>query len=495
MESDNLAWLCAELGLPAVMESELGVVGNRAAVAAGCEEPPVSLEAGVASLLRLGDRGEQRDRDDGRSALGETLRDALARARAGEAVSCVVGGGLEFGSSQLRVIATPHGAGRAHVVVAPVGDASALELSRRASLVDVAAAVSHEVANAVGAIAGWAELGVGPAAGVSAEEALRLIGSCARAAQQAARNMLSVARGEVAEQEQEIDFSALASELLSLLSLTARQARVRLSTNVEPDLKVLGSRSQLFTVLWNLAKNAVEACAPNGTVSVLLSAAGAKLVLEVRDNGAGLHPDELARIFTPYYTTKATGTGLGLVLVQQAATSLGGEIAVQSSKGRGTTFRVTMPRLARHSNVVAARPAGSSAGSSAELAARVLVIDDDDALREMIATALSLRGADVVTAKGSEQACKLEGRFDIALIDMMLDDCRGDELLALLRRRDTVSAAMLVTGTVQKPRLVAGGEPDDWVRKPFEIGLLVERIQRTLDRHRMLSSVTAGRRR
>jgi DNA-binding response OmpR family regulator len=57
--------------------------------------------------------------------------------------------------------------------------------------------------------------------------------------------------------------------------------------------------------------------------------------------------------------------------------------------------------------------------------------------------------------------------------------------------RSTVNAAMLVTGTVQKPRLVVGGEPDDWVRKPFEISHLVERIRRTLDRHHMLSAATA----
>jgi signal transduction histidine kinase/CheY-like chemotaxis protein len=483
MESDNLAWLCVELGLPAVMESELGAVGNRAAIAAGCEGQLASLEAGLEKLLHVTD-------------LGDTLRDAVARARAGEAVSCVIGSGPELAQSQLRVIATPHGPGCAHVIVAPASLAAGLELSRRAGLVDVAAAVAHEVANAVGAIAGWAELGAGAAAGISQDEALKLIGSCARAAQQAARSMLSASRGEAAEQEQEVDLSALAGELLSLLSVTARQERVRLTSNLEPDLKVFGARSQLFTVLWNLSKNAIEACAPNGVVSVVLGASGSKLVLEVRDNGLGLHGDELARIFTPYYTTKASGTGLGLALVQQAVNKLGGEITVQSAKGRGTSFRVALPRLARHhSKVVAALKEVPQPASNADLSARILVVDDDDALRGMLATALSLRGADVVTAKSSEQACRLEGRFDIALIDMMLEDCRGDELLTTLRRRDTVSAAILVTGTVQKPRLTPGGEPDDWVRKPFEIGMLVERIQHTLDRHRMLSSLTGTRRR
>jgi DNA-binding response OmpR family regulator len=104
----------------------------------------------------------------------------------------------------------------------------------------------------------------------------------------------------------------------------------------------------------------------------------------------------------------------------------------------------------------------------------------------MLATALSLRGAEVVSVRSSDEALALAGPFDIALVDMLLDGCRGDELLALLRQRGVVHAAMLVTGTVQKPRLVPGGEPDDWVRKPFEIPHLIERIRRTLERHRML---------
>ncbi len=73
----------------------------------------------------------------------------------------------------------------------------------------------------------------------------------------------------------------------------------------------------------------------------------------------------------------------------------------------------------------------------------------------------------------------------------MLNDGRGDELLAQLRKRGNVNAAMLVTGIVQKPRLVLGGEPDDWVRKPFEISQAGRRPRRTTERHRTLSAATA----
>lgn len=491
MERDKLAWLCSELGLPAVVESEQGLVANRAAIAAGCDVRARTLEAALLGLTRT-------------SHLPSTVIDALSRARGGEhAVGLIFGDGL--GQGALRVLASPSSPGCAQVVVAAQGVDASLELSRRASLVDVAAAVSHEVANAVGAIAGWAQLA--GSQGVSTEEALRLIASCARTAQEAARGMLSLARGEQVEEDSAVHLSELADELLTLLSLTARQERVSLTGSIEPDVLVRGSRAQLFTVLWNLTKNAIEACAPAGAVAVTLRANGQRVLLEVNDSGVGLDPASLSQIFTPYYTTKEGGTGLGLALVRKTAADLGGEVNVQSQKGRGTTFRVSIPRLHRHSQV-SARPGHAShashppsgtatvpAGPSVSdrgVNARILVVDDDDALREMIGTALSLRGAAVVTARNGEEARAAEGRFDIALIDMMLDGCRGDELLAALRRRGTVSAAMLVTGTVQKPRLVPGGEPDDWVRKPFEISVLVERIRRTLERHQMLSSASAG---
>ena len=484
MENDKLAWLCSELGLSAVSESDFGVVANRAAVQAGCGGHVYTLEAALLKLLHV-------------TTLPSPVEEALARARSGMHAACVLAGDA-LGRAGYRVVLAPHSPGRAHVIVAPAGIDASLELSRRASLVDVAAAISHELANAVGAIAGWAQLASSPNAGVSTSEALELIASCARTAQEAARSMLNLSRGEQVDEEQEIELSELADELLKLLTLTARHERVSLAGSIEPQLTVRGSRAQMFTVLWNLTKNAVEACGPAGSVSVSLSAHADTLVLEVRDTGPGLDSAELTRIFAPYYTTKAAGTGLGLPLVQRAVKDLGGEISVHSSKGRGTTFRVTLPRAARQSQLSSRADVLDRSHASQvvthpapELSARILVVDDDDALREMIGTALSLRGADVVTAANGEEARSAEGRFDIALIDMMLDECRGDELLASLRRRGSVSAAMLVTGAVQKPKLVAGGEPDDWVRKPFEISQLVERIRHTLERHRMLSSVAA----
>lgn len=381
-----------------------------------------------------------------------------------------------------------------------VGDEPAQRLTTGTDLVDVAAAVAHEVANAVGAIAGWAELGSSEHSGVDPRKALALISSCARSAEQAARLMLRLSRGEPEKPDDDpLDVSEVTGELLQLLSLTARQGRVGLAHQVEPGLCVRAGRGQWFSVLWNLVKNAIEASPASSQVSVLLYGDDDAVHLEVRDQGPGLDAAAQARVFTPYYTSKTQGTGLGLPLVQQTVRALGGRLELTSSLGAGCRFRVSVPRLLRRSAITSApdeAPVRSDAVPTglSVLDARVLVVDDDDALREMVATALSLRGARVVSARSGADALKVEGAFDIALVDMTLQDCRGDELLAHLRQQGAVHAAMLVTGTAQPPKLIPGGEPDDWLRKPFEISQLVDRVRRTLERHRMLRAAVGAHR-
>ncbi|HEY6881579.1 MAG TPA: hybrid sensor histidine kinase/response regulator [Polyangiales bacterium] len=481
MKSDDLSWLCAELGLPVLEETAAGLVANSAAqlglARAGSESTEAGLAASAARIMGV-------DADD------EALLNALATARRGEHGRADVGPNAR--GQAWRVVATPLGDGaRVRLTCAP----RAHETDE--GWVEVAATVSHEVANAVGSIRGWAELALhGDHATVDVRDALTLIRSAARNAEQAARSMLRLARGQVETDEPKtIDLSEFAGELMSLLALGAREQRVTLQSAIEPGLLVRATRAQLFTMLFNLLKNAIEACRHGGLVSLTATRAAHAVRVLVRDTGAGLDPLARQRLFERYFTTKATGTGLGLALVKSAVDATGSTIRVDSELGRGTVFELLLPRaqedvVARNTSWQRSEPEPSPS----PLRTRMLLVDDDHALREMLATALTLRGADVTSARNAEEALALPGPFDIALIDMNLEGCRGDELLAALRQRGSVHAAMLVTGTVQKPRLVPGGEPDDWVRKPFELAHLVDRIRRTLERHRMLLQASSGAR-
>jgi signal transduction histidine kinase len=106
--------------------------------------------------------------------------------------------------------------------------------------------------------------------------------------------------------------------------------------DADPDL--------LHRALSNLVLNALDAMPQGGTLSVRTSGAPEHLRVEVSDTGAGLTREECDRLFTPYYTTKQHGTGLGLAIVQSVVSDHRGSIVVESVPGRGTTFRIDLPR-------------------------------------------------------------------------------------------------------------------------------------------------------
>jgi CheY-like chemotaxis protein len=185
-----------------------------------------------------------------------------------------------------------------------------------------------------------------------------------------------------------------------------------------------------------------------------------------------------AHVFEPYFSTKDSGAGLGLALVKQAVHALGGSITLDSEPGRGTCFCVELPR-ARSNSVapkrkLSTRESGVYAAEAIE--GRILVLDDDASLREMIATALQMRGAQVESAATLDEALQLRGPFDVAVIDYILGEERGDAAIAALRAASAVARTLLVTGTELPRQLAEGGEPDGVLRKPFELNDLFERV-------------------
>jgi signal transduction histidine kinase len=142
---------------------------------------------------------------------------------------------------------------------------------------------------------------------------------------------------------QPVNFNELVTETMRLFE--AQLSKARISASVRPDPKlplVHADAEQMTRVLRNLVLNAVDAMPQGGTLTVRTIAMGAGVRLEVSDTGQGLTPEECERLFTPYYTTKTHGTGLGLAIVQSVVSDHKGRIAVESEKGKGTTFRIDL---------------------------------------------------------------------------------------------------------------------------------------------------------
>jgi len=146
-----------------------------------------------------------------------------------------------------------------------------------------------------------------------------------------------------APEMQRIQLNDLAADTVKLFGAQLAQAHIAARAELDPHLPVImGDQEQLTRVLRNLALNAIDAMPQGGTLTVRTAAHETGVRLEVSDTGQGLTPEECARLFTPYYTTKTHGTGLGLAIVQSVISDHKGRISVESEPGRGSTFRIDL---------------------------------------------------------------------------------------------------------------------------------------------------------
>jgi signal transduction histidine kinase len=145
----------------------------------------------------------------------------------------------------------------------------------------------------------------------------------------------------------DVDIASGLKTTVQLIGHATRDANVEVRLDIaEPLPAVEGDRRALNQVFLNLLKNATEVLAgKGGEVEVSARARDGEVVVEIRDDGPGIAPEELLRVFEPFYTTKVAGrgTGLGLSISRRIVDEHGGEIEVSSETGHGATFRVTLP--------------------------------------------------------------------------------------------------------------------------------------------------------
>jgi signal transduction histidine kinase len=449
VSSELIRWIANELRLALVEEETGRLTANVHALAALGGEAPTSLRDAAARLL-----GE---------AQSEAVEEIIERARAGEPAAFRPRPGVQM-------LAFPAGPERAAVLMSSGQSAVAESMQAKAAAADLAAGVSHEVANALSAIVGWAQVARERPDKAPPDEALALIEKSAQVARDATQDLLRMVRQGNHERTR-ADLSSVIRDVVRLLRPEAQQRRVRLHAEVEDSHWVEAKRSQLFSIVWNLAHNAVQMVPAGGTVSVRVRARGPLVELEVRDDGPGMSQAQKERAFDPYYTTRTEGTGLGLAIVRGTVESLGGRIRLDTSPGRGAKFRIQLPEAGttRESELVPKRTRFSRVMKPDEAQkARVLVVEDDEGVRGLIGMTLGLSGVAATCVASAKEARESQGPFSAALIDLTLPDERGDILLGQLRGQGVVGRAAIMSGAPPPADTDPHGRPERWLRKPFD---------------------------
>jgi two-component system cell cycle sensor histidine kinase/response regulator CckA len=445
-----ISWVANQLRLALLEEQEDGTVtGNMHALAPLGGQPPADLLAATRRLLGAGD--------------ADALHDALQSARDGTSSAFTPRPGVQ-------VLAVPAGAGRAAVLLTSQESPIAESVQAKAAAADLAAGVSHEVANALSAIVGWAQVARERPDKAPPEEALALIEKSAQVARDATQDLLRMVRHTNHERSRS-DLSAVIRDVVRLLRPEAQSKRVHVRADVKDACWVEGKRSQLFSIVWNLAHNAVQMVPAGGEVSVHMRPRGTLIDLEVRDNGPGMSESQKERAFDPYYTTRSEGTGLGLAIVRGTVESLGGRIRLDTSPGRGAKFRIQLPEAgAKRESETVPKQTRISRVMKPDTAeqAHILVVEDDEGVRGLISMTLGLSNVKSTCVGTAAEALTSTATFSAALIDLTLPDERGDILLGKLRKKGLVTRAAIMSGAPPPDDADPDGQPQRWLRKPFD---------------------------
>ena len=338
---------------------------------------------------------------------------------------------------------------------------------------DLAGAL-HEVSNALTVVLGWIETAKA-ANGEPTEVARALAVASSRARQ--ARHIVRRAIGAEVPEDVATSITPVIADAIVGLEPEAARAGVVLRSAIHPSVEgvVIEGAVTVLQILTNLLLNAIEVSPRGGVVTVdAKPSRWGAVVVGVADEGAGVPPERRATLMEAGLSTRQGGAGIGLRHSAALARDAGGTLALVHAE-RGARFELSWPREHVEQPI---RPPPASGISTALAGARILIIEDDDAVIGLLDTALSARGADVISVKrrtdlGSALAT---GTFDAALFD--ISPIQEDVAGALMAVREVSPAARLIviSGSSENlPALPQGCDPT-WIRKPFELGEIVRAL-------------------
>jgi len=350
-----------------------------------------------------------------------------------------------------------------------------MQQEKLAAVGQLVSGVAHELNNPLASVMAFAQLLL--AAPANAPQDRRAIDAINQEAKRAAKivsNLLTFARQHQPERTV-TDLNRVVDDTLELRRYALRVAQVEIETRLDPMLPITWADSfQLQQVVLNLVTNAEQALASwpeERRIVVSTSRSRDDLFLTVTDTGPGIAPENLSRIFNPFFTTKPVGegTGLGLSISDGIIREHGGRIRAESAPGKGASFIIELPFVEPPGRDVPAEPVVQTPVCGSK---RLLVVDDEATIRSAITTFFRSLGHDVdAVATGREAIARARSQsYDALLLDLRLPDATGDEVLRELEMAGRVPARVIfVTGDTQSEsaRRTLGATGRTVVSKPF----------------------------
>ncbi|HJX29942.1 MAG TPA: response regulator [Thermoanaerobaculia bacterium] len=311
------------------------------------------------------------------------------------------------------------------------------------------ATLSHELRTPLNAIVGWAALLRSNT--LQGQKLARAVASIERNARSLTRliddllDVSAIISGKMSMEMLPLDLVSVLEASLDAIRPTAEARSIRLDATWEPDLGLVsGDPDRLQQVLWNLLSNAVKFTPPGGEVSAHLQKVEGNARLVVRDTGRGIDPAFLPHVFEPFrqadgsITRTHGGLGLGLAIVRRLVELHGGVVTAESAGlGEGATFTVELPLRIPPGDRRTQSPASPIENRPLSLAGlRVLAVDDDEEVRELLGAILGGHGAHVQAVASGAQALQLleSAPPDVLISDLAMPEMGGYELIHRVRQ-------------------------------------------------------------
>ncbi len=370
-------------------------------------------------------------------------------------------------------------------------EAQLIHSAKMSGVGQLAAGVAHEFNNILSGIIGYTSLALTRQDLDSARKDLKVIEKASDRAVEIVNKLLSFSR-QKGEKFQVAQMEGIIDDALGLVEHTFETEGIRILRSYEKVPAIRMNLGEIQQVFLNLAINSKHAMPQGGAIAISTKLAGNFVRIDFSDTGAGIPPENLSRIFEPFFTTKQSegsksGTGLGLSVIYAIIERHGGRIEVSSELNKGTTFTIHLPNIQTVSKAPESEPAEKFQNAKViELRRKgnVLIIDDEEFIRDIVSECLSSTGHNVMTAESGEQAIELikKNHFDITFLDFSIPNKNGLELLREIKMIDPNSTVVIISSRPgeQLPDELTDEGAYNIIKKPFSVDQIQIAVSRVL---------------